>query len=174
MLKVKDIMTKSVIACQSDTAIKEVARLMYLNGLTGLPVLNSAGQVVGIITEADLMKEEGVLHIPNFFNILGSAVYLDNPLNGDEVEKQLHEILAAKVSELMTREVVSIAPDADIHQAAELFLHKKGNPIPVIEGGKLVGIISRADIVKLVAGEKELREKQWTEIVQGSRPTALQ
>jgi CBS domain-containing protein len=164
MLKVKDIMTKNVIACSSDTPIKEAARLMYLNGLTGMPVLDEKDKIVGIITEGDLVKLEGELHIPNLLGVLGSLVYLDNPLNGDEIEKQLKIMTATEVGKLMSKNVVSIASDAKVEEAAELFLHKKGNPIPVMEDGKLVGIVSRADIVKLIAGEKELREKEWKEI----------
>lgn len=155
MTKVRDIMTKNVIACQADTSIKEAARLMFLNGLTGLPVLDKQDKLVGIITEYDLMRIEDHLHLPVTFAFLGSIVALDNPLNGDEVEKQLKQLAATKVSDLMTKEVKTIGPDASIEDVAELFLHKKVNPVPVVENGKLVGIISRADVVKLIAGEKD-------------------
>ncbi len=165
MLKVKDIMTREVIVCRPEMPIKEAARLMYLNGLTGLPVLDERDEVVGIITEQDLVKLEGPLHIPTFLGFLGSLIYLDNPVDGDEIEKQLAELTATKVSELMSKDVVSISPEATVQQAAELFLHRKGNPIPVVENDKLVGIISRADIVKLIAGEKELREGEWKDLV---------
>lgn len=168
MLKVKDIMTKNVIAASPETPVKEAARLMYLNGLTGLPVLDANDDLVGIITENDLVKLEGPLHVPNFLGILGSLVYLDNPADGDEIQKQLEAMSATRVEELMQSKVVTISSGADIKDAAELFLHKKGNPIPVVDGGKLVGIISRADIVKLIAGEKELREKEWRDLIKGS------
>ena len=146
-------MTKNVINCSSETSVKEAARLMYLNGLTGMPVLNDKDEVVGIITEYDLIRVEDHLHLPATFTFLGSIVTLDNPLNGDEVQKQLEKLAATKVSELMTRDVESISSDAVIEDAAELILHKKLNPIPVVDDGKIVGIISRADIVKLIAGE---------------------
>lgn len=164
MIKVKDIMTKNVIACAPATSVKEAARLMYLNGLTGMPVLNAKDEVVGIITEYDLVRIEDHLHLPVNFVFLGSIVSLDNPLNGDEVEKQLQQLAAVKVDDLMTKDVKSITPDAAIEDVAELFLHEKVNPVPVVVGNKLVGIISRADIVKLIADDK-LLGKEWRELV---------
>ena len=152
-MKIKDIMTRQVITCEASTSIKEAARLMFLNGLTGLPVLDKQDKLVGIITEYDLMRIEDHLHLPVTFGFLGSIVTLDNPLNGSEVEKQLKKLAATKVEDLMTKDVKIIEPDASIEDVAELFLHKKVNPVPVVENGKLVGIISRADIVKLIAGE---------------------
>ena len=160
MIKVKDIMTKNVITCGAATSVQEAARLMYLNGLTGMPVLNAKDEVIGIITEYDLTRIEDHLHLPVTFGFLGSIVSLDNPLNGDEVEKQLQKLAATKVEDLMTKDVKSIAPNASIEDVAELFLHQKANPVPVMEGNQLAGIISRADIIKLIAGG-ELVGKEW-------------
>lgn len=134
---------------------------MYLNGLSGLPVLDEAEQLIGIVTEQDLVKMEEPVHIPKIIGILGSFVYLDNPANGDEIEKQLEVLTATKVEEVMTEEVVSVGPDDTLEDLAEIFLHKKANPVPVIDNGKLVGIVSRADIVKLLAGDKEIAKQEW-------------
>lgn len=135
------------------TSVKEAARLMYLNKVSGLPVLNKEDQLVGILTEADMVRTESPIHLPTMFGFLGSLIYLDNPLDGDEIQKQLEKITATKVEELMTEDVVTIEPDASLDELAEIFLHKKVNPVPVMAGNKLVGIVSRSDIVKLVAGE---------------------
>lgn len=169
MIKVKDIMTKSVITCSPDTAVKEAARLMYLNGLTGLPVLNQKDEVVGIVTENDLVRLEGPLHIPTVLGFLGSLIVVENPAKGDEIQKQLEILTATTIQKLMTKDVMTISSESTVHDAAELFLHKKGNPIPVVDDGKLVGIVSRADIVKLIAGEQELRDRQWHELIK--KPT---
>ena len=168
MTTVKEIMTKQVIACNPGTSIKEAARLLYLNGITAMPVLDKTDKLVGIVSETDLVKVEGRLHLPPTIGFLGALIYLDNPLNGDEVQKQLHDILATKVEELMTKNVITIASDASVEDAAELILHKKVNTVPVVEGGRLVGIVSRADIVKLLAGEQELRGTPWRELAKKS------
>jgi len=165
MIKVSDIMTKSVIFCTPYDHIKEAARLMYLNGLSGLPVLDEAEQIVGIVTEKDLVKMEEPVHIPKILSILGSFVYLDNPANGDEIEKQLEVLTATKVEEIMTSEVITAAPGDSLEKLAEIFMHKKANPIPIVDNGKMVGIVSRADIVKLIAGDKEMAKADWTALI---------
>ncbi len=168
MPNVNEIMTKQVITCNPDTSIKEAARLLYLNGITGMPVLDRSDKLVGIITETDLVKVEGRLHLPPTIGFLGALIYLDNPLNGDEVQKQLHDILATKVSELMTKKVITIASTASVEDVAELILRKKVSTVPVVDDGKLTGIVSRADIVKLLAGEPELRDSSWRALVKKS------
>src|SRR3989344_8216614 len=160
MTTVKDIMTKNVIFCTPYDSIKEAARLMYLNGLSGLPVLDEAEQLIGIVTEQDLVKMEEPVHIPKILGILGSFVYLDNPANGDEIEKQLEVLTATKVEEVMTEEVMTAKPDDTLETIADTFLHKKANPVPVLDNGKPVGIVSRADIVKLLAGDKEIAKQE--------------
>ena len=165
MTTVKDIMTKNVITCSTDTSIQEAARLMYLNGLTGLPILDNADKLVGIITEGDLVKLEGPLHLPAILSVLGSFIYLDNPVNGDEIEKQLHILTATKVQDLMSKDPVTVSHEASVTELAEIFLHKKVNPIPVMAGDRLVGIVSRADIVKLLAGEKDLARAEWKSLM---------
>jgi len=161
MTTIKDIMTKNVIFCSPFDSIKEAARLMYLNGLSGLPVVDELDHVVGIVTEQDLVKMEEPVHIPKILGILGSFVYLDNPANGDEIEKQLEVLTATKVQGVMTTPVITAGPDDSIETLAEIFLHKKANPVPVIENNKLAGIVSRADIVKLIAGDKEIAKQEW-------------
>lgn len=189
MLRVSEIMTKNVISCEPHTSIREAARLMYLNGLTGLPVMSPYGhasgrstegierspeggdvtnQVVGIVTEQDLVKLEGPLHIPSVVSILGSMIYLDNPLNGDEIEKQLEILSATTVEQVMTAEPVTISVEAAVSELVELFLHKKINPVPVLDGGKLVGIVSRADIVKMLAGDKDIAKPEWRSLIKRS------
>ncbi len=165
MTTVKDIMTKNVIFCTPYDSIRDAARLMFLNALTGLPVVDEESKVMGIITEVDIVKLEEPVHIPKMLAILGSFVYLDNPINGDEIEKQLEVLTATKVNEVMTTDVVSVGPDDSVETLAEIFLHKKVNPVPVVEAGKLVGIVSRADIVKLIAGDKELARQEWKALV---------
>lgn len=165
MTTVSDIMTKNVIFCTPYDSIKEAARLMFLNALTGLPVVDEVSRVMGIVTEQDLVRLEEPVHVPKMLAILGSFVYLDNPANGDEIEKQLEVLTATKVNEVMTTDVVTVKPDDSVETLAEIFLHKKVNPVPVVDGDKLVGIVSRADIVKLIAGDKDIAKAEWQALV---------
>lgn len=159
-------MTKAVITCSPTASIREAARLMYLNGLSGLPVLSSDGTLVGFVSELDLIRTEERIHAPVNFSLLGTLLYFDNPLNGDEIEKQIKILTAMTVERLMSKPAITISSDAPIENIVELFIHKHKKTVPVVDGGKLVGIISRADVVKLLAGERELTQNPWRNLMQ--------
>lgn len=150
-MKVKEIMTKNVVVVSPQTPIYEVAAELYYNGFTGLPVVEG-NKVVGIITEADLVMQNAKIPMPTFINLLDSFLYLENPR---EVEQRLHKILGKTAAEVMTREVITIEPDAKIEDLAMLFTEKHINPVPVVKNDKLVGIVSRADLVKLLIKRKK-------------------
>lgn len=148
-MKVKDIMTTDVQAVEASTSVKEVATKLVDLGVTGMPVVDGDA-VVGIVTEDDLIMKEAKLHIPEYVNVLSSFLYLEDP---EDVEMDLKKMLAVTAGDLMTDDVISIRPEASVEELATLFKEHDINPIPVEEDGKLVGIVSRADIVKLLARE---------------------
>jgi len=147
-MKVSEIMTKKVITFKPETSIYEMANLLYKNGITGAPVVNDKNEVIGIVTESDLVFQEAKIHLPKYIQILDSFIYLENP---QKIESELGKILGMTASELMTRRVFTIHPGASVEEAATMIKEKHINPIPVVKNKKLVGIISRADIVKLLA-----------------------
>lgn len=150
-MKVKDIMTKEVITLKPEMAIKEVAQTLYKNGITGAPVIDEKGKIIGIITEYDLIHKESKVHLPSYIRILDSILYLENP---EHTEEDLVKILALEASEIMTREVVTISPESSVEDLATLIKERHINPVPVVRNEKLVGIVSRADIVKILVKEK--------------------
>lgn len=150
-MKVKDIMTENVIACAPETSVKDVARILVENHFSGMPVVE-ADKVVGIVTEDDLLKIEKPIHIPGLLGILGVAVYLDNPLNGDEVEKQIKEVMATKVGDIMNKDFKSVSIDMDVHDLADLIIKNKLSLVPVVnEENVLAGVVTKSDIIKLLA-----------------------
>ena len=114
--------------------------------MTGIPVVRGK-EVVGLVTEADLILQKAKLHIPNYIQLLDSFLYLEDP---GEVEEELRKILATKASELMTKEVITVDPDYPLGDLVALIEDEHINPVPVIRNKELVGIVSRADIVKLL------------------------
>lgn len=148
-MKVSEIMRKEVVTCEGDTPVKEVAKKIIKNDITGMPVVKG-DQVIGIVTEADIIMQKAKIHIPNYIQLLDSFLYIEDP---GEVEEELKKILGMKASEIMTSSVISIDPDASVSDLATLIEREHINPIPVIKEDKLVGIVSRADIVKLLARE---------------------
>jgi len=145
---VKDIMTKDVVCVAPETPVSMVARILYDRNFTGVPVVNERRELVGIVTEFDLMSEEGSIHIPTFINLLSSANV--HGMSGKHIDKKLAEIRETKVRDIMTKEVVSVGEGTDIPTVAKYFTEKRINPIPVVDiHNRVVGIVGRADIVKL-------------------------
>lgn len=145
-MQVQEIMTPKVISVMPTTPVYEVASLIFDHNLTGMPVVDNENQVVGIITEYDLMSRSEHIHLPTYVNLLKELAE-GSPTR--ELTGAIEKIQHLKAQDLMTTPVVSVSPDTPVEKAAEIFSEQHINPLPVIEEGKLVGIISRADIVKL-------------------------
>lgn len=140
-MRVRDVMTSPVITVTPDTGVKAAAGLLVEHGFTALPVVD-ADQLVGIVSEADLMPLEST---PD-----PRSHILPLPTGGPPA--------AASVAEVMTREVVTLPPDADAAQAAVLMLAHGLRSIPVSADGRLLGIVTRRDLLRVLArGDEEIR-----------------
>lgn len=145
-LKVKDIMTKEVVTVSPDTPISEAAHLFVERNFTGAPVMDK-GRLAGIVTEADFLAESGAIHLPTFlFFFCKLKVFKKDEARFKE---EFHKFLNTRVEDIMTKEVITVTPDTKVEELAKLFSSKRVNPVPVMQGSELVGIVSRADIVKI-------------------------
>jgi len=144
----KDIMTKEVITVKQDNTIEEVIKLVLEHNISGLPVVDEDNKVIGIITEGDLIYRSKKLHIPTFFTLLDSYIFLENPKN---LEEQLKKMTGYKVKDVMTEDVIAVDHEETIEEIATIMSRKNINRIPVLKEGKLVGIVSRRDIIKAYA-----------------------
>jgi len=150
-MKVRDIMTTEVVVAHPDTSVNLVARLMSGRGISGVPVVED-GRVVGIVTELDLIQRNTRLEPPAFFQLLDARIPLETP---GHYRERLRHMLGTQARDVMTEEVVTTGPDDDLEALAELMVKRRFNPVPVVEGGRLVGIVSRSDIVAVMAREIE-------------------
>lgn len=147
-MKVREIMTREVITALPDTAVNLLARLMAGRGISGVPIVTVEGTLVGIVTELDMIVRNTRLEAPAFFQILDGRIPLETPAH---YKKRLQHILGALASDVMTEEVVTVPPDTLIEDVAEILVKQRVNPIPVLHEGELVGIVSRADIIEMMA-----------------------
>lgn len=152
MTTVADIMERDVPAVGPADDVETVLRVMRTHELPGVPVVNEGGRCIGIITEADLvLSEEGAdLHLPHYFELFGGFVFLE-PLQ--RFESRLRKAFASKARDLMTEDPVTVAPDATVAEAARLIASKKHNRLPVVEHGRLVGVVTRLDVLDALAHE---------------------
>lgn len=146
-MNVEDIMTREVISVRPDMRVGQIARVFREHKLSGLPVVSQDGELVGIITELDLVKRHARPQMPAFLPLLGA--YL--PLGTKEYKESLRRITGVVASDIMTTPVNTIGPDASIEDAATVMVSNRSNPLPVVdETGRMIGIISRTDILRVI------------------------
>ena len=155
-MQVKSVMTKRVISVEPRTPLKEVARLLVSKRVSGLPVVDEDGSVLGVVSEGDiLVKERGRP---------GRATLLDHLLDSNDDEATKHD--ARDAADAMTSPPITIRPDRPIAEAAALMLDRSVNRLPVVDHhGKLLGIVTRADLVRAFVREDEAIEKEIREDV---------
>jgi CBS domain-containing protein len=154
VMKVKDVMTRDVVTVEPWTPLREVARLMVERRVSGLPVVDEDGSVIGVVSEGDiLVKERGQV---------GERSLFDHMLEVNGSEGVKHD--AQDAANAMTSPAVTIRPDRAVSEAAALMLDRSVNRLPVVDHhGALLGIVTRADLVRAfvrgdAAIEREIRE----------------
>lgn len=139
---VKDIMTKEVVCVREEAEIKEAARLLSENRISGMPVIDNEGKVIGVISEADILVSSGIKRESKISDIL-------RHLSGEIVASDKR---GEKVGEIMTSPAITIGPEEDIRDAGRIMEEKGIKRLPVIDReGKIIGVISRADIVGAIS-----------------------
>ena len=146
-----EIMTRNVISVTKETSIRELAELFTSRKISSAPVVNDQGDMIGIVTETDLVEQDKSLHIPTVISLFDWVIYLES---GKKFEKELNKMTAQTVGEIYSTEVFSVAPDAPVSEVADIMSSKKINAVPVIEGRKVVGIIARIDMIRTMIGQQ--------------------
>ncbi|MDX1691258.1 MAG: CBS domain-containing protein [Acidimicrobiia bacterium] len=153
-MRVRDIMTTDPMTVRPETLLKEAARIMVRNQISGLPVVDAAGDLVGIVTEGDFLRQEASRERPYRRSLLDA-------LFGDEAPEPP---AAESVGEVMTGELVTITPDATLGEAARVMAGRNVKRLPVLDAdGELVGIISRADVVNAFTKPDDVIEDEVRE-----------
>jgi CBS domain-containing protein len=147
---VRDVMDSSPASVSPDAPVEDVVRTMRENELPGVPVVDGDGRCVGIVTEADLVlpDDQGDLHIPHYINLFGGTVFLE-PLG--RFEQRLRKAFASNAADMMTADPDTVRPDTTVREAARI-VHESGhNRLPVVEDGRLVGVVTRVDLLGALA-----------------------
>lgn len=150
-LLVRDIMQTEVITVKPSTTVRELADILAKHRISGVPVVDDEGRVVGMVSEADVIVQDADLHFPFYIQFLDSIIYLQS---FGKFEERFRKMFGTKVQEVMTEEVMTVSPDASVRDAAALMADRQVNRLPVVEGAKLVGIVTRGDVVRAIAEKK--------------------
>ncbi len=144
-MKTCDVMTRSVVTVQPNTAILDAIRLMLSQRISGLPVVDAAGVLVGMVTEGDLLRrvETGTeIRRPGWLDFLrGPALQADDFV-------RTH---GRRVEAVMTRDVRGVQEDTPLDEVVELMERRHFKRLPVVRDGKVVGVVSRSDLLRVLA-----------------------
>lgn len=138
-MKVRDVMKKNVAVIRLGSSYEDAAELMYANRFSGLPVVDHKMNLVGIISEKDLFRAI----FPRYEEVaLGPEEFRDSP----QMEREIESLRSSPVENHMRRNVITVSPDAEIMRAGGLMLAHGIHRLPVVEKGRLVGIVTRKEI----------------------------
>ena len=150
-LTVRDVMTEDVVVVRPTTPFKEVARVLADHGISALPVLDESDRLAGVVSEADLLYKEEYGTQDARFRLLASP----------EERAARSKATADSAGQLMTSPAITIGPDAPLVEAAKVMDQHKVKRLPVVDGGgQLIGLVSRADLLRtFLRDDDEIREE---------------
>jgi CBS domain-containing protein len=147
MATVGDIMDRDVPVMHPEDSVETLLRTLRDHELPALPVVNGGGRCVGIVTESDLVlrDEEEDLRLPLHIDLFGGTVFLGRM---KPFEDRVKKAIASNVEEMMTPDPITVTPDMDVHEAAQIIAEHRHNRLPVVEHGRLVGVVTRLDVLE--------------------------
>lgn len=145
MLKAKDIMTRDVITVTEDTPVSEIAKILLEKRINGLPVLNDQGELVGIVSNSDLIDQTKRLHIPTVIALFDAVIYLERVRH---FKKELEKMAGSTAKDIYSKNPVTIIPETNVEDIATIMAEKHVHTLPVMEGRKMVGIVGKIDIIR--------------------------
>jgi len=172
-MNASDVMTRTILSVRPDAVIAEAIRLMLDNRISGLPVIDEGGQLVGILTEGDLLRRGETAterHRPRWLEIL---------MGPGRLAEEYVRTHGRRIAEVMTRNPVSVTPDTPLKEIVELMERHRIKRVPVLDGDAPVGILSRADLLRGLAGalaaapavatsDEEIRERILAELARAA------
>jgi len=141
-------MTKEVITTTPETSVTEVAALLDKHRISGVPVVDQEEFLVGVITQSDLVGRARDLELPPAIALFDLRLFLETPTH---FKKRLEKMLGTTVGDVMTPKPITVSPETPVSQIADLMAKKKVHTIPVVEGGKLAGVIGKIDLIRAQA-----------------------
>jgi CBS domain-containing protein len=148
MLKAKDIMTTQVITVPPDLSVEKLAILLWENKVGGAPVVDAAGNLIGVVTENDLIDQAKNVHIPTVISILDSFVFLESP---QKMDKEIEKMTGRVVGDICSKELITVEEDTPFSEVATIISEKKVHTLPVLASGEIVGVIGKGDLIRAIS-----------------------
>jgi CBS-domain-containing membrane protein len=148
MLTAKDIMSKSVITVKKETPISELSDLFISYNVNGLPVVDDDGKVIGIVTQGDLIEQNKNLHIPTVITLFDAVLFLESE---KKFEADIKKLAGNKVEDIYSANAITVSVDTELGDIATIMAEKDVHTLPVLDDGKLAGIIGKLDLIRGMA-----------------------
>ncbi len=148
---VAEIMTVNPTTVSPETSLEEAIQILAEKEISGLPVVNEQGELVGIISETDLTWQATGVEAPPYVMFLDSVIYLENPAKHNQ---EVHKALGQTVGEAMSDRPTTVKGNQLVREAAKIMHDKKVRRLPVVDdNSKLIGMITQGDVIKMMAAE---------------------
>lgn len=147
MMTASDIMSTDVVTVTPDTALSDLAKKFVETRFSNLPVLDEAGKLIGVISETDLIEQQRPLHIPTVMTLFDWVFAFGNE---KRFQEEVDRVTAAVVGELYQKDPVVCTPDTSVRDIAGLMSQHKVHLLPVVDGGAMVGVVARLDVIRVM------------------------
>lgn len=145
MLTARDIMTTKIYTVHLDTEIEALAKTFVKHNVNAMPVVDDDGVLVGMVTQTDLVEQDKPLHIPTVISLFDWVLYLESPKKFSE---EVRKVTARKVGEICSQDFVTCSPETPVATVASLMVDNKAHLVPVVEDGRMIGVVARLDIIR--------------------------
>lgn len=145
---VSQVMTTDVLTFRPEDEVQKAAETMAARSIGGAPVVDGEGAVVGMLNDDDLIVSDTRLHMPTVISVLGA--YLELPSSASRFDKEIRKAVGSTVGDVMSADPPTCREDDTLEQVATVLHEHRLSRLPVVRDGKLVGIVSRGDIVKAI------------------------
>lgn len=147
-IKVKEVMDTDPLVVHLKDPVKKIAELFVKKNIDGAPVVDDQGNLAGIVTDTDLVMQDVRFRFPSFLHFLDGYIFLGGL---KDFESEFKKAVGATVEEVMTKDVIKLTEGQTVEDAATLMVDNDVDRVPVVSGSKLVGLVSKGDIVKLIS-----------------------
>jgi CBS domain-containing protein len=148
---VKEVMTTDVLTFRPEDTVQMASAAMAKRSIGGAPVVDEDGSVIGMLYDDDLIVSDVRLHLPTVISVLGA--YLELPSSADRFDKEVRKAIGSAVADVMTSDPPTCSEDDTLEQVATTMHEHNLSRLPVVRDGKLVGIVSRGDILKAIVAK---------------------
>ena len=147
-MNARDIMTKSVIKVSDKMLIKELSECFIKHRVSGFPVVEENDNLIGVVTEKDLIEQNKNLHMPTVIALFDAVIYLESDKN---FKSEVNKFTGMRVRDIFTPNAITVSPETPISEITSIMANKNIYTLPVLENDKLVGVIGKIDLIKGMA-----------------------